>query len=303
MASDYRNTMFILGNGFDLSLGLKTRYSDFISSDEVVQLRDEHPYINHLLDIINYPKGNENFNPESIKNNLNWIDLEIEIKETITKNDGGLLTLEVFNLLKDLLKNYLQRVVPIVYTKYLSFDKRSFAYELILNRFKKGSIVYNFNYTNSLEVILDEMNLEHNGESTIEYVHGRVTHNDIILGFEDNVVIKPELLFAKKAVHKHYKAISLSSRLQTISKIYFFGHSLGETDEMVFKPLFFELMGIPGKEIFFYYYGQQSYYNLFHRLDILTSFSLSTFRTKHTVHFIDCSQPLAILQLSNEIIW
>lgn len=68
--------IIILGNGFDLDLGLKTRYSDFVKSPQWKQLMDENPH----------SKGND-FLLGYLDNKYElerWIDIERSLLEYAT---------------------------------------------------------------------------------------------------------------------------------------------------------------------------------------------------------------------------
>jgi len=57
----FANRLLIIGNGFDLDLGLKTSYSDFIESDNFKSIAHKYQLLNFL---------SEKFHTEK------WIDLE-----------------------------------------------------------------------------------------------------------------------------------------------------------------------------------------------------------------------------------
>ena len=61
------NTLFILGNGFDLGLGFKTSYGDFMKSKEFLDFR-ESTYLGEYL----YKEQNKN---------KTWIDIEKELSK------------------------------------------------------------------------------------------------------------------------------------------------------------------------------------------------------------------------------
>lgn len=63
--------LLIIGNGFDINLGLKTRYSDFMRwwiSNDIV----------HIGSLLEYLRNK--FNKSSNHDELRWIDLENELK-------------------------------------------------------------------------------------------------------------------------------------------------------------------------------------------------------------------------------
>ncbi len=74
--------IIIIGNGFDLSLGLKTSYKDFIVSDYFNSLLEKH----NTLAIYLYKKQEIN----------NWVDIEKELTEYSKK---------LYDCLKDYFKD------------------------------------------------------------------------------------------------------------------------------------------------------------------------------------------------------
>ena len=67
-------TLLIIGNGFDLNLGLKTGYCDFIKSDYFKkEVNNNNQLCKYLL------------NQQEL---YNWIDIENELKKYSTKTDS-----------------------------------------------------------------------------------------------------------------------------------------------------------------------------------------------------------------------
>ncbi len=93
--------LYIIGNGFDLDLGLKTSYSDFIGSDEFKELikpASDCSFAKYL--------------DEKRKENYKWMDIENELKiyiNNIYEKNGTSFRME-FDLLKKSLSAYLNRV-------------------------------------------------------------------------------------------------------------------------------------------------------------------------------------------------
>lgn len=84
--------LLILGNGFDLSLGLKTSYVNFIESNLFQKRVAIHHYPNARIDIHDKNIHNYLSNQKKLKN---WIDVEMELKEYASQqrveyhNDNG----------------------------------------------------------------------------------------------------------------------------------------------------------------------------------------------------------------------
>lgn len=90
-----KKKIIIIGNGFDLNLGLKTSYNDFIKSNYFESLLEEDNSLAwHLSD-------------QTQLNN--WVDIENEITNYSTQiNDDNLNVKNNFKALKTSLQNYLK---------------------------------------------------------------------------------------------------------------------------------------------------------------------------------------------------
>lgn len=102
----------IIGNGFDLSLGLSTSYMDFVNSDEFQIL------LNMQNQLAIYLKVNAELQ--------NWIDIENELKLYSKNEDNAKFKTEYEALCKQL-------VVYINNIDYSSINKNSKAYEVLTN--------------------------------------------------------------------------------------------------------------------------------------------------------------------------
>ena len=123
----------IIGNGFDLSLGLSTSYMDFVNSDEFQIL------LNMQNQLAIYLKVNAELQ--------NWIDIENELKLYSKNEDNAKFKTEYEALCKQL-------VVYINNIDYSSINKNSKAYEVLTNLSStKNNIILDFNYTASTKEI------------------------------------------------------------------------------------------------------------------------------------------------------
>ena len=202
----------IIGNGFDLSLGLSTSYMDFVNSDEFQIL------LNMQNQLAIYLKVNAELQ--------NWIDIENELKLYSKNEDNAKFKTEYEALCKQL-------VVYINNIDYSSINKNSKAYEVLTNLSStKNNIILDFNYTASTRLILKQCGLsDEDIDNRLIKVHGEASNNDIIFGVEDNAGIKKEHVFLRKAYNIKYKALNFSELYDRIKSVAIFGHSLGETDQ------------------------------------------------------------------------
>ena len=157
----------IIGNGFDLSLGLSTSYMDFVNSDEFQIL------LNMQNQLAIYLKVNAELQ--------NWIDIENELKLYSKNEDNAKFKTEYEALCKQL-------VVYINNIDYSSINKNSKAYEVLTNLSStKNNIILDFNYTASTRLILKQCGLsDEDIDNRLIKVHGEASNNDIIFGVEDN---------------------------------------------------------------------------------------------------------------------
>lgn len=256
------NILFLIGNGFDLNLGLNTKYSDFYE----------------------YYKSINSSNPKiiTLKNEIsaniqNWSDLELALG-LYSKNWENLEDFdEVFEDIKDKLADFLfaeemkfenRKFDANKFFQYLIYPERQFsqADRDLLNLFKskwRGKQwdidIVTFNYTNLIEAILSGNNANinigpHKNRSPIvlrkiSHIHGSLT-KDMILGVNDSSQIDNKKLceiedfreaFIKKdcnRVQKHKKELEFEKIISTANLIYIFGSSIGETDS-----IWWELIG------------------------------------------------------------
>lgn len=72
------NIVFLIGNGFDLNLGLNTRYSDFYEYYKNQRAKDERPYIRSFLNDL---ASNEDWSDFDLANMPNLF-LKVQVKIT-----------------------------------------------------------------------------------------------------------------------------------------------------------------------------------------------------------------------------
>lgn len=264
----------IIGNGFDLSLGLSTSYMDFVNSDEFQIL------LNMQNQLAIYLKVNAELHHE--------IDIENELKLYSKNEDNAKFKTEYEALCKQL-------VVYINNIDYSSINKNSKAYEVLTNLSStKNNIILDFNYTASTRLILKQCGLsDEDIDNRLIKVHGEASNNDIIFGVEDNAGIKKEHVFLRKAYNIKYKALNFSELYDRIKSVAIFGHSLGETDHTYFNKLFQEscmynkFSTNNNKEFWLFYYKENGYHCMMQQLDSLTHNSLTSFRQYNRVNFIN----------------
>ena len=166
--------ILIIGNGFDLNLGLKTSYKDFIQS-------------NHFKTLLkNKNSMAEYFNEKSELNN--WVDIEKEItKYSIKVKDEDLNIKKDFVEIKSALTNYLEEAQK----KEINQDSKAF--KILEEEINNIDIIFNFNYTDSIFRIAEILNQDI--EDKHYHIHGSIKEQNIIFGVEDDADIKDEHIF------------------------------------------------------------------------------------------------------------
>lgn len=273
---DTQKSILIIGNGFDLNLGLKTSYNDFLKSSN----------FNSLLN----SKNNLAIHLKNKHDLANWIDIENELKNY--SHNGNVhfrLNFEQdFENLSNELKKYLLEI------DYSSLNKNSKAYELFKKIAEEDFLIFDFNYTRTAKSILSELRFrETEIDARLIKVHGSID-DDIIFGVEDNANLFPGHVFLRKAYSPNFKGVRINEHIKNTNKLYIFGHSLGETDHMYFEDFFNErsigVMNYSSNIITLYYYGKASYTQLLTQLDSMTLNKLTKFKQNNQFITVDTSK-------------
>lgn len=226
--------IIILGNGFDLDLGLETNYSDFAKSRFWTELMEAN---SHSLDpgrLLGFLR--QKYYVEK------WIDiekslLEFALKKTkhkdvsLAKDDK-----EDFVLLCRALKEFLLE-------QQSTFNPgiNSVA-EIILQSFPRltsASALYTFNYTR-LNVLANKMGIGMGKDAV--HIHGSLKDDgELILGIDTREQIIEEYAFLFKTQNRQYRHTDILKDLQNRDEYIFFGHSLNGMDYSYFSLLFTRL--------------------------------------------------------------
>ncbi len=295
--------ILILGNGFDMNLGLPTSYHHLVNSTEFQQ---------EIL------KGNSLAQHLKTKENtiFNWIGLENELvvyaNSVIPDRE---IFLQEFTALKNTISTYYKRIND---TEVIKFGMASDVFiENYVGRLQHPDeelLILNFNYTCTpmrildahgktpgkflkyADQILDIISCFTGEPYTPKLKHLKEIHphgtidNNIIFGVSDKENVG-EYIFLKKSVDRYYSPMFSSDDLLSANEIIIFGHSLGKTDHHYFKDFFMRQsdIGAERKSIRIYYYGEQERLKLMSELDCLTEHRLSNLQMNNKVKFIDSS--------------
>lgn len=255
--------VYLIGNGFDLNLGLKTSYSDFYTYYLNIESNDIQ--IAQLKEHLKHDKDNEG-------RYQYWSDLEIAMGE-YTKEFSRREDMEkVYNDLNDNLRDYIMKVEqdniqsdadkkdklkrdlahPERYLREIFKEEfRSYVKKWETSTYE--TFIISFNYTNTIEAIL---NMKESGSIEIGqtifnrsnllypiiHIHG--LSNTPIIGLNDVSQIRNESFkededvqefLLKPKINKAVGHLNDKKSLFNISQanlIYLFGVSLGDTDKL-----------------------------------------------------------------------
>jgi hypothetical protein len=227
----------IIGNGFDLDLGLPSKYTDFIKGKEWKELEESlrgfpndyrnHSLIAHLHCVANSKE--------------HWFDIEMEIlnfiqnhPECSEKEEREINT--EFDRLKKALKEYLLRI-----SNGYKMDLEKYPYIFVnkLVNCNKKIVVYNYNYTNPVDFLPTQDFCPSCLRNQIS-VHGSLYEDDgIVLGcdIQSHQQVNRSLSFMYK-YNMLDKANHVARNLLEAKEIIFYGHSVNEMDFGYFRELF-----------------------------------------------------------------
>ncbi|MDD1443484.1 bacteriophage abortive infection AbiH family protein [Dolichospermum sp. ST_sed3] len=251
------NILFLIGNGFDLNLGMATRYKDFYKFYKNVESQSS---------II------ESLKKEIGGNIENWSDLEFELgKYTKNLKSENEFT-EIYEDLCDRLAEYLEekeknfdfnKIDGKKLYDYFIFPENSLlqADKVTLNAFRNkwtnsqwNIYAITFNYTQSLEKLMEyngtKINIGKNVNSSIpiilqkiEHIHGYI-NDRMVMGVNDTSQISNHEFQKNQKVlvdlvknncnqaQKHLVDVWCKDIIQKANLICIFGSSIGDTDNM-----------------------------------------------------------------------
>jgi len=232
--------LLIIGNGFDIDLGLRTRYSDFAKSKYWEKLM-ENTYGSDQ-DLLNALK--------EAKETEAWFDIEK------TMNDYARAIRPEF-LSTDLVDKDKHSFVDVSasLSKYLKEEQKtrdvktdSYAAQVLrLIADVGGFEYYTFNYT-TLGSIANSCGFKID-TSRITHVHGSLENDSIILGVLTDPAnqIHEQYSFMYKDNSRFYSSNNMYEDFEKADDIIFFGHSINGMDFPYFKDFFIKQSGMAGE--------------------------------------------------------
>jgi len=241
--------VFIIGNGFDLDLGLPTKYSDFANSVYWPNTASE----NNRMKEVNKEEAHTIKTPsledtiETAKNRETWFDLEGELLEYSKQRDeikhkfyvlsnrespaNVKKSVDFFNRLRNSLNEYINSVQQ----KY-EVCKDCTASDVLKAIVGNGYFesIYSFNYTD-LNAIAHKLGIS--TEIKYTHLHGNVSDKSIILGVDETKLRKGYEIFHKSS-SRYYRSHDLYNALFGAKEIVIFGLSFGSIDYSYFDRFF-----------------------------------------------------------------
>ena len=242
----------VVGNGFDLDLGFKTSYGDFVRSQwfQAMLVENHSNSFNieneYLREMNIIPNGFAKFVKKKEEHN-NWVDLEECIKEYCIEQKGILSSDTIFrevNAVRYFLYKFVaeipRNIDPLFY-----YDKVSYKLLCTLIDSKLDFEIWSFNYPYSCEILLEKLGCTNDVlKDKIHYIHGSLFQAEgenklsLVLGCnysEEVSAVCPSIL--KNDMMPNYKRLKnqFDSHLNDAENIIFIGHSMGSTDRQYFK--------------------------------------------------------------------
>lgn len=221
--------VMIIGNGFDLDVGLKTSYRNYFDSGALNKYRNQE-IVRSLY---------------TTRAQQNWIDIEefFRGKSMSMTASAASFILEAFDYVRETLLDYIKNL------SYESLRDNPTAIQILREVLRAGDLkIFNFNYTD-LHKICDHYNLSLTCEPIS--IHGKASDNSIIFGFDDNANPRsPECCQMIKSHSKHCFSANINEALENADEVIFFGHSLGITDYHYFSDFFLSQTKSQHKEKF-----------------------------------------------------
>lgn len=260
--------LYILGNGFDLAHGLKTKYSDF--GDWLLKKNFEAYILINFYSIIGVYSEKLEGNWGNIENalNLNYEELE-KINDFFSK--GSLLSIshqtyfmmssifdQIIRVFKDDFREWVEEIEKQINNKKSEIKK-------IFN-FSKDDKFISFNYTSTLQTVYEI------ADANIRQIHGKISSREnIIFGTEKNNKSNVTNLNSYKHTYtsifsKESKRIAtnvidnlLSDWCKNIEEVIIYGCTFGkENGDIEYFKGFCECECLKGKKIKLIYYCDES---------------------------------------------
>lgn len=222
-------TILVTGNGFDLDLRLKTRYSDFVKSKEWIEMYEQHVSNSNCYSLLNYLNERGDWD--------NWFDIEQSLLDYASIENKKIWKRDVnkdkmdYSVVCETLRDYLYYHILSSSHNISDYCAAKVLMQLVNNNEMRK--IYTFNYTD-LDLIMRVMG--YNGLFKSVHIHGSVEDKTLVLGIEgDNINIMPEYSFLIKTNNNNYRENEIEQDMMNANEVIIFGHSLNMIDAVYFK--------------------------------------------------------------------
>lgn len=281
------NVIYIIGNGFDLRLGLPTSYPDFLKFYKVKRNQSKDIDKMKLLFFEIMDKKEEH-------GETDWRDLEVALGQFTNEFPNKELFQDFYLDINISLTEYLKKVEEVFWETPTSEESNKFFQDLmypysyftprkkreIFSRFTSGNVIADiicFNYTSSLEAFLTEnwrisKNYEHKNLGgyfqlrAIKHIHHTLKDNGVLFGVNDltqvnNTVFQVDDDILDLIVKPQGNEVTGSlvdeecrTLIENATLICIFGTSLGQTDKFWWECIRDRFMEEPKSTILFFDY-------------------------------------------------
>jgi len=250
------NVVVIIGNGFDLSMDLKTSYQDFVNSryfkfiigqdNSLIEDKEITDFETNKDGMVLSNNGLAQWIQE-VQSIQNWVDLEVELgnycKDNGRDRDAKTIRKELFTL-RYFLYKYLQYEINRVLSSFVNMtDYVGYIFlEQLLNH--QGTFnIWDFNYTFTCQNIMHAISQEVGGfPKFLHFPHGHLKDcmyketAAIVIGTENDSTIMQKCPFAIKSNNEGYfeHRRNLQKQLDNADALIIYGHSMGKTDSDYF---------------------------------------------------------------------
>lgn len=233
----------IIGNGFDVDMGLPSKYSDFAKSKEWEDVLKGVKSC--FFPFEDYRETSLLWELQQASTDPYWFDIEEAIHQFVIKHkdntDQAIRQIQwEFDLVRKGLQKYLQRV-----SKDFKADEKKLGYQLLTHLQNSPlsvfEIIFNYTYPHDFLKIPTYYTKLH-----VSFVHGELSKKNIVLGccVEEGGVYNKQLSFMYKD-NMLTRANNSGYHLQEAKEIIVFGHSVNEMDFRYFKAFLTTLSTTP----------------------------------------------------------
>jgi len=240
MSKQRYNTVYVLGNGFDLSLGLKTRYSDFANNKDYwpITITKKEPGIETLASFLERARNKDPW----------WFDIENLLKDYVERGGHRChASTDKIEIEKDkqtyidvcqALSKYIREQCRYNEKMFKQPDDNQVRFvrfvEAMLN--DSSSLIYDFNYTD-LEGLAARLGIP---KINCFHVHGEAKDDAIVLGINSHTkLLEQSYDFLFKPNSPNFNSpTDIVYDLLSANMVVFYGHSLTEMDYGYFKDFF-----------------------------------------------------------------